>query len=71
MALQPSPRQQVHTPVHIPATVPTQEPAQLGMTLEYFLTELDAGAQAPVAADDAKGLLTVGLATGQSGLRYF
>ena len=28
MALQPSPRQQVH----IPATVPTQEPAQLGMT---------------------------------------
>ena len=29
MALQPSPRQQVH----IPATVPTQDPAQLGMTL--------------------------------------
>ena len=28
MALQPSPRQQVH----ILATVPTQEPAQLGMT---------------------------------------
>ena len=32
MALQPSPRQQVH----IPATVPTQEPAQLGMTLIAF-----------------------------------
>ena len=34
--------------------------------IEVFLTGLDAGAQVPVAVDDAPGLLTAGPATGQS-----
>ena len=39
------------------------------MVIKFFLTELDASAQAPVAVDDAPGLLKAGPATGQSGHR--